>query len=240
MRYWDEHVVVVDKPAGVTTTRHHEEQRWPTRRKQIQPTLDEMLPPILVKIERGRRGKAQRLPVRAVHRLDRDTSGLLVFARTAGAAKSLTKQFREHTTKRRYLAIVHGKVKAQTITSRLVRDRGDGRRGSTIEENVGKESTTHVRPLETLDDYTLVECILETGRTHQIRIHLAEAGHVVCGEKVYHIPLHGRPVKDKSGALRVALHAAMLGFDHPVTGEYVELETPLPDDLRKLLKRLRR
>jgi len=167
-------------------------------------------------------------------------SGLLVFARTAGAAKSLTKQFREHTTKRRYLAIVHGKVKAQTITSRLVRDRGDGRRGSTTEEDVGKESTTHVRPLETLDGYTLVECILETGRTHQIRIHLAEAGHVVCGEKVYHIPLHGRPVKDKSGAPRVALHAAMLGFDHPVTGEYMELETPLPDDLRKLLKRLRR
>jgi 23S rRNA pseudouridine1911/1915/1917 synthase len=131
VHYLDEHVIVVEKPAGMTTNRHREERKWPSRRKQIQPTLDEMLPRVIAQIE-GRRGKRGVLPpVRAVHRLDRETSGLIVFARTHEAERILAQQFRKHTTHRRYVAIVAGKLEAQTITSQLVRDRGDGRRGRT-------------------------------------------------------------------------------------------------------------
>jgi 23S rRNA pseudouridine1911/1915/1917 synthase len=239
IRYVDEHVVVVEKPAGVTTTRHAEERDWPARRRQIQPTLDEMLPRILAKRQRGKgRGRPQR--VRPVHRIDRETSGLLVFARTVIAERTLGQQFRQHTTQRRYLAVAQGAVAEQTISSRLVRDRGDGRRGSTTNPHLGKLAVTHVKPLERIGDYTLVECVLETGRTHQIRIHLAENGHPLCGEKVYNQPLRKPPVPDTSGAPRLALHAAELGFQHPVTGEMLAFEMPLPDDLQEFLRRLRR
>lgn len=148
-------------------------------------------------------------------------------------------QFRKHTTQRRYLAIVEGHVEAQTIETRLVRDRGDGRRGSTDKPNVGKRAVTHVKPLEDLDGYTLIECRLETGRTHQIRIHLSELGHPLCGEKVYRKPLGGKPIPDRSGAPRLALHAASLGFQHPISGKPLYFESPLPKDLTKLLERLR-
>jgi 23S rRNA pseudouridine1911/1915/1917 synthase len=239
--YLDPHVVVVEKPAGMTSLRHSEERLWPARRKQTQPTLDELLPGIITKKERsGRKRRGSLVRVRAVHRLDRETSGVMVFARTAEAERHLVQQFRRHTAKRRYVAIAHGAVAAQTIESRLVRDRGDGRRGSTTLPDVGKRAVTHVRPLEKLGRYTLVECRLETGRTHQIRIHLAEQGHPLCGEKVYGKPLHGGPFEDRSGAPRLALHAAELGFQHPITGEPVHFEMPLPPDLAAFLKRLRR
>ncbi|MCR4414279.1 MAG: RluA family pseudouridine synthase [Thermoguttaceae bacterium] len=242
IRYLDEHVVVVEKPAGMTTTRHKEERDWPARRKQLQPTLDELLPAIIARKEGRHRRKRQGIPppVRPVHRLDRETSGLLVFARSVKAERNLGEQFRRHTTHRRYLAVALGHVKAQTIQTRLVRDRGDGRRGSTDEPGVGKPAVTHVRPLEDLGDYTLVECRLETGRTHQIRIHLAEQGHPLCGEKVYNHPRRGKPPEDHSGAPRIALHAAELGFQHPVTGEPMRFEMALPDDLAAFVNRLRR
>jgi len=176
--------------------------------------------------------------VRAVHRIDRETSGLLVFARTVPAERILAEQFRAHTTKRRYLAICIGRVEAGTIISHLLRDRGDGRRGSSDGEE-GKRSVTHVVPVEHFgNDFTLVECRLETGRTHQIRIHLAESGHPVCGEKVYSAP-RGSEVVDRSQAVRVALHAADLGFVHPVTGEDLQFSSPLPADIVRLIKRLR-
>jgi len=239
--YVDAQVVVVEKPAGMTSTRHSEEQHWPARRRQLQPTLDELLPQILAKKERGRRRRGGvPPPVRAVHRLDRDTSGLMVFARTPAAERHLAGQFRNHATHRRYLAIVRGAIPAQRIQTNLVRDRGDGRRGSTTLPDVGKTAVTHVRPLEQLGDCTLVECRLETGRTHQIRIHLAERGHPVCGDKVYHQPLFGPAEVDESGAPRLALHAAELGFEHPVTGEPMRFEMPLQDDLEEFLNRLRR
>jgi 23S rRNA pseudouridine1911/1915/1917 synthase len=164
----------------------------------------------------------------------------MVFARTAEAERGLVQQFRRHTTQRRYVAIVHGTVEARTIESRLVRDRGDGRRGSTTLPEAGKRAVTHVRPLEKLGRYTLVECRLETGRTHQIRIHLAEEGHPLCGEKVYGKPLRGKAMEDRSGAPRLALHAAELGFQHPVTGEPMRFEMPLPPDFEAFLDRLRR
>ncbi len=260
----DDDVVVVDKPTGITTTRHREERSWPARRRQIQPTLDEIVPETIqtqlaVRRPKGRprAGKAsapqprRRVPpVRAVHRIDRETSGLVVFARNVPAARILAEQFRLHTTHRRYLAIVVGRVGEGTIRTRLLRDRGDGRRGSIDEgdDEEGKLAITHVSPVEHFGDaYTLVECRLETGRTHQIRIHMAESGHVVCGERVYKQtrrknddagPRGG--TKDETGARRVMLHAAELGFVHPVTGDELRFSSPMPADMKKLLASLRR
>jgi 23S rRNA pseudouridine1911/1915/1917 synthase len=239
----DDQVVVVDKPTGITTTRHTEELSWPTRRRQVQPTLDELVPDAISKhlfARHGARGKKPRRipPVRAVHRIDRETSGLVVFARTVPAERILAEQFRAHTTHRRYLAICVGRVGAGTIQTNLVRDRGDGRRGSSEGEE-GKRAVTHVRPVEHFGDaFTLVECRLETGRTHQIRIHLSEIGHPVCGERVYSAPRHMK-IEDASQAPRVMLHAAELGFVHPETGEDLRFESPLPADMRRLLDRLR-
>jgi len=246
LRHLDAHVVVVEKPAGVTTVRHPEEDDWPERRKQVQPTLDELLPRVISREERFTRGLATQgkrgslPPVRAVHRLDRDTSGLMVFARTVEAERHLGLQFKKHTVHRVYLAIVHGRVtEPRTIASELVRDRGDGRRGSSTVAGMGKHAVTHVQPAEVLAKYTMLACRLETGRTHQIRIHLAEQGHPLCGEKVYNRPLFGEPIEDVSGAPRVALHATELGFIHPVTQANLRFSMPLPADLRQLWERLK-
>jgi 23S rRNA pseudouridine1911/1915/1917 synthase len=160
-----------------------------------------------------------------------------VFARTVPAGRILAEQFRQHTTRRKYLAVAVGRVGKGTIMSSLVRDRGDGRRGSAV-DGKGKHAVTHVQPSEHFGDaYTLVECRLETGRTHQIRIHLAESGHPICGERVYSAPL-GSELKDQSLAPRVALHAAELGFIHPVTGDEMLFHSRLPKDLQEVLKRL--
>ena len=174
-----------------------------------------------------------------MHRLDRDTSGLIVFARTPEAQQHLEQQFRTHSTRRRYLAVVRGAVESQTIESRLVRDRGDGRRGSTTLPNVGRRAVTHVRAVERLGDYTLIECRLETGRTHQIRIHLSERGHPLCGDKVYGQPLFRAGQPDKSGAPRLALCAVELGFVHPVSGEPMQFESRPPRDFAEFVRRLR-
>ena len=237
IRYIDPHVVVVEKPSGMTTVRHPEEKNWPQRRRQLQPTLEECLNRIIAKRERsGRRGAPR---VRPVHRLDRDTSGLMVFARTVPAERGLVRQFSKHTIVRRYLAIVAGHVGPMRIESTLVRDRGDGRRGSG-EDDSGKRAVTHVQPLERLAHHTLIECRLETGRTHQIRIHLAEQGHPVCGDKVYRAgKSFAQVVQDTSGAPRLALHATELGFTHPITGATLHFEMPLPKELVGLLRRLK-
>ena len=247
IRHLDAHLVVVEKPAGVTTVRHSEEQSWSPRRRQIQPTLDEIVRRILGrKTSRkppgrgGRPGRSgQGMRVRAVHRLDRDTSGLMILALGAEGERRLVQMFRKHQVRRVYQAIVLGRVEAQTFVSQLVRDRGDKRRGSTSLPGIGKRAVTHVRPLEFLEGYTLLECRLETGRTHQIRIHLAEAGHPVCGEKVYNQPLFRPPIADPSGAVRQALHAAELVLDHPISGETLSFTMPLPADMARLLVRLR-
>jgi 23S rRNA pseudouridine1911/1915/1917 synthase len=245
IRHLDQHIAVVEKPAGMTSTRHADERQLSPRQRQLQPTLDELLPRLIAKVEnrggkskKGVKGGVRRL--RPVHRLDRETSGLMVFARTAQAEKHLAHQFRVHSIRRRYLAIVEGAVAAQTIESRLVRDRGDGRRGSTRLPNTGKHAVTHVRPIERLGDYTLVECRLETGRTHQIRIHLAENGHPLCGEKVYRQPLFRAGGPDRSGAPRLALCAVELGFVHPISGEAMHFEMSLSSDLADFAGRLRK
>ena len=127
------------------------------------------------------------------------------------------------------------------MESVLVRDRGDGRRGSSTDPNAdGQRAVTHVRVVEALGDFTLVECRLETGRTHQVRIHLGESGTPLCGERLYDRPPHGPPAPDGSAARRTALHAATLGFDHPASGKRMRWTAPLPRDMRDLLQKLRR
>jgi 23S rRNA pseudouridine1911/1915/1917 synthase len=174
-------------------------------------------------------------PLGIVHRIDKETSGLVVFARTLAAKRDLKQQFRIHTVRRRYRALAHGQVPERSISSRLVQDRGDGLRGSTNNPKLGRVATTHVRPLEALQGATFIECQLETGRTHQIRIHLAEAGSPLLGERVYSKnfphPLLSAP--------RLMLHAQELGFVHPVTGKHLDFEEPLPEDVLLVLKRLR-
>jgi 23S rRNA pseudouridine1911/1915/1917 synthase len=232
IRHFDEHLVVIEKPSGISTVRHPAERAWTERRKALSPTLEDLVPP-LIRRQEGRVQKGPPPRLRVVQRLDKETSGLVVFARTVAAERGLGKQFHAHTVHRRYLAVVPGYVPAQTVRSRLVRDRGDGRRGSTALPEQGKEAVTHVEPVERLPGYTLLACRLETGRTHQIRIHLAELDHPVCGEKVY------GPRKDDSGAPRLALHAAELGFRHPASGEEMRWAMPLPPDLDAFLVRLR-
>lgn len=255
IRFVDAHLVIVEKPAGMTSVRHAEEQHWSAKRRRHQPTLEDLLPRILAKKQSsgrrsagkgangrggGRPQPARTPPVKPVHRLDRDTSGLMVFARTAQAERLLGEQFRKHTTRRRYLAVARGVVAPQVIESNLVRDRGDGRRGSTTEPGQGKRAVTHIRPIEPLGEYTLIECRLETGRTHQIRIHLAEIGHALLGETIYHRPRFGEETPDRSGAPRLALHATALAIRHPMTGEELSYEMPLPPDLAEFLERLRK
>ena len=219
--YVDAHVVVVRKPAGVSTVPFEDKERG---------TLDELVRRALEK-KFPSRGSRPNLGV--VHRLDKETSGLVVFTRTWLGKKSLSAQFRAHTVERRYLAIAHGVVPKRTITSNLVPDRGDGLRGSGRGE--GQRAVTHVAPVEKLKGATLVECRLETGRTHQIRIHLAEMGHPVVGERVY-IRNFREPLIP---APRIMLHAIELGFIHPATERRVHWEEPVPADFAETLARLR-
>src|SRR5271165_5265132 len=181
--------------------------------------------------------------VGVVHRLDKDTSGLIVFARTAHAKRALAAQFREHTIDRVYHAIAHGAVTATRVETHLVLDRGDGMRGSyghfrrpkrgvPIE---AKRSVTHIRPIAGLVGATLVECRLETGRQHQIRIHLSELGHPLVGERVYIRDYVGLKIE----AIRPMLHARTLGFAHPRTAERFSFQREPPDDFQATIESLR-
>jgi 23S rRNA pseudouridine1911/1915/1917 synthase len=238
MRHLDHDVVVVEKPAGICTVRHPSEREWKEQRKELSPTLEDIVPRLIAR-EEGRARHDPQPRLRVVQRLDKETSGLVVFARSVAAERGLGRQFHRHTVTRRYLALVPGRLASQRIETRLVRDRGDGRRGSTDVDEVGKEAITHVDVVEQLDGYTLLSCRLETGRTHQIRIHLAETGHPVCGDKVYAHRGDGSLFPDDSGAPRLALHATELGFKHPVTNQDLHWTMPLPPDLESLLERLR-
>ncbi len=217
----DSQVVVVEKPAGVSTVPYDENER---------DTLDELVARAL-----ARREGARRSPLGVVHRLDKDTTGLVVFARTLNAKRHLKNQFRFHTVRRRYWALVHGPLASTTISSRLVQDRGDGRRGSTDNPTLGRVATTHVKKLEALGSATWIECRLETGRTHQIRIHLSEQGHPLLGERVYE-----RGTSAAIAVPRIMLHAFELGFEHPTSGRLLAFESAMPEDMRRVLARLRR
>lgn len=188
--------------------------------------------------EKPERKRSDRLLV--VQRLDKDTTGLLVFARTRAGRKGLEAQFRAHTIERRYVALVHGRAEAVVHETFLVPNRGDGLRGSWRGRNPPKEAkraVTKVRVEQRLQgpygEATLISCRIETGRQHQIRIHLSEAGNPLIGETVYDRANAGR-----IDAARPMLHAASLGFRHPVNDRPLRFEDPPPDDFRALLERL--
>ncbi len=235
----DRDVVVVDKPPHIVSTRRPEELHWPLAKRLLDPTLDELTSLALWEREHGSLTpaalkKLKDLPrLWRVQRLDRETSGLVVFARSAKAAKGLIRQFMAHTVERRYRAVVHGCPAVGKIESQLVRDRGDGLRGSAAEGRSGQHAITHVLSVSPLGDLSMIECQLETGRTHQIRIHLAEQGHPVCGDDTYGLVRDG---KDTSGAPRTALHAVRVAFDHPTTNSRLTFESEWPQDLAQWLQ----
>jgi 23S rRNA pseudouridine1911/1915/1917 synthase len=227
--YVDPHLVVVAKPAGVSTIPYDDSES---------DTLDGRVRAWLERRHPASRSRG-RPNLGVVHRLDKETTGLVVFTRTWLAKQSLTSQFRAHTVHRRYLAIAHGEVREGTITSFIRDDRGDGLRGSargSVRRGSGeaREAITHVSRVEALAGATLVACRLETGRTHQIRIHLSESGHPLLGEKVYVRGFPG-PLLE---APRLMLHAAELGFVHPATEREMRWERAMPDDMRQVLERL--
>ncbi|WP_391558311.1 RluA family pseudouridine synthase [Robertmurraya sp.] len=167
-----------------------------------------------------------------VHRIDKDTSGLLMVAKNDLAHESLVNQLVAKTVTRKYRAIVHGVIPHDygTIDAPLARDPKD-RQSMTVVDN-GKHAVTHFQVIERFKDFTLVECQLETGRTHQIRVHMKYIGYPLAGD-----PKYGpRKTLDIGGQ---ALHAGVLGFDHPRTNEYLEFEAPLPEYFIELLESLR-
>lgn len=217
----DADVVVVNKPAGIMSVPFEEGDR---------DTLIDLTRAALRR--KGTRGFDPELGI--VHRIDIDTTGLLVFARNLNAKRVLSQQFRAHTVHRRYLALVHGSLIGQTYDSLLIRDRGDGLRGSWghFRRPKGKppedaqRAVTHARVLERLNGATLVECQLETGRQHQIRIHLSEGGCPLVGERVYIRDYQGTPLP----APRPMLHARELGFVHPRSEETLSFKLEPPED----------
>lgn len=168
-----------------------------------------------------------------VHRIDKDTSGLLMVAKNQQAQDNLSAQLKAKTNKREYLALVHGNIKEDegTIDAPLARDPRDRKKFAVVPG--GRHAVTHFKVLERFGNYTLVQCRLETGRTHQIRVHMAYIHHPLAGDPVYG-PSRTLPGKGQF------LHAATLGFVHPVTGEQLEFSVPLPDIFQSRLDELRR
>jgi 23S rRNA pseudouridine1911/1915/1917 synthase len=244
--YVDADVVVAEKPSGMVTLRRKSDLNWSWARKNLQPTLDECVPRLIGQHAAGRRGKQrslQRLPqLFPVHRIDRDTSGLLAFARSQESRTKIIRQFSDHAAVRKYFALIPGAIKDQTVTSHLVRDRGDGLRGNISDNSADKGSSqravTHFETLRRIKGFSELECRLETGRTNQIRIHLAELGHPICGDIKYRGPFGKPPVTDRSKIRRLALHAAELRFEHPTSGKPLHFQTPWPADMRRFLERL--
>ena len=167
-----------------------------------------------------------------VHRIDKDTSGLLMVAKNDLAHESLVNQLVEKTVTRRYIALVHGVIPHDngTIDAPIGRDPKDRKKMTVIEG--GKHAVTHFKVLRRFKDFTLIECRLETGRTHQIRVHMKYIGYPLAGA-----PQYG-PRKTIGGEHGQFLHAAILGFDHPKTGEYLEFSTPLPSYFEEALESL--
>ncbi|MBE9912738.1 RluA family pseudouridine synthase [Paenibacillus donghaensis] len=168
-----------------------------------------------------------------VHRIDKDTSGLLMAAKNDKAHASLAAQLKDHSVTRKYVALVHGNVSHDqgTVDAPIGRDPQD-RKMFTVTDKNSKHAVTHFAVLERFGDYTLLELQLETGRTHQIRVHMKFIGH----------PLVGDPVYGRSKGIKMdgqALHAKVLGFVHPSSGEYMEFAAPLPEDMENLLENLR-
>ena len=220
----DADVVVAVKPAGLLT----------------QPTNDREKDTLLARVSQAMARKAGgRTYVAVVHRLDKDSSGLVAFATSKRGLQSLQKQLEDHSMGRTYDALVEGNVVGDSGTFRedLVGDGTHRRRWVARPDERGKPAVTHWEVVQRFGVATQVRVRLETGRTHQIRIHFAAAGHPVVGERVYRKRTLGEPpVKTQ----RQALHAAELAFAHPATGLRMRFEAPLPDDFRALVAELRK
>jgi len=227
--FHDRDVVVVEKPAGMLSVADEPGNK---------DTLVDHTRTLLRRIDK----EGADVPLGVVHRLDRDTSGLMMFTRSPLAKRVLTEAFTEHDIERVYHAIAHGEVPEARMETHFLLDRGDGLRGSHGHFRRAKGepppdsrlAITFVKPIAPLAGATLVECRLETGRQHQIRIHLAELGHPVLGEFVYIRDYRGVKIE----APRVMLHAGTLGFAHPRTGKGMKFEREAPEDFRAMVEAL--
>jgi len=216
--------VVFEKPAGVSSV--------PVSPRDPHNAMD------LIRRHWSQAGrKPTEDPLFVVHRIDKETSGNLVFAKTKNAELELASQFRAHAVGRTYMCIAHGVVNSDRIESRLVPNRGDGLKGSARRPGQGQRAVTLVRPIKQYRLATLCEVRLETGKTHQIRIHLAERGHPLVGEQVYirdFLAAGGKLLP----ANRLFLHAATLEFTDPPTGNSVRFESPLPEEFSMFMLRV--
>jgi 23S rRNA pseudouridine1911/1915/1917 synthase len=241
--FLDNHLVVVFKPAGLSTVPFDGSPGGSLQGKASREwTLEEGVRTLLSdRLPKGQR--SVRPSVGVVHRIDKETSGLLVFARTWLGKQSLSSQFRAHTVHRRYMALVHGTPREGEYRSHIVEDRGDGFRGSVEcmrnpkRGAQGQLAVTHVAMIERFGNTSLIECRLETGRTHQIRVHLSEAGCPLLGDRVYSKDF--RKVANVIPAPRLMLHAKELGFVHPKTELPVQFDSELPQDMHETILRLR-
>ena len=225
----DEHLLVVDKPAGMVV-------------HPAAGNFDGTLVNALLHHCAGRLsgiGGVARPGI--VHRIDKDTSGLLVVAKTDVAHEGLAAQFAKHSIDRRYLAVTSGIPipPAGTIDAPLARSAANRKKIAVVEGNRGKRAVTRYRIVRPLREAALVECRLETGRTHQVRVHMASIGHPLLGDPVYGRarPVH-RELLKKLDFHRQALHAAALGFVHPVSKRDLSFESALPSDIQELLRAL--
>jgi 23S rRNA pseudouridine1911/1915/1917 synthase len=225
----DAHLIVIDKPAGLVV-------------HPAAGNLDGTLVNALLHHCSGQLsgiGGVARPGV--VHRIDKDTSGLLVVAKTDQAHEGLARQFADHSIERVYHAVTAGRPvpAAGTVTGNLGRSDGNRKKMAVVGPTRGKHAVTHYRTLELLDHAALVECRLETGRTHQVRVHMQSIGHPLLGDPSYgRAPTAIRPILTSLGFARQALHAAVLGFIHPVSNETLRFASPIPGDMRELLAAL--
>lgn len=224
----DAHLIVVNKPAGMV----------------VHPAAGNLTGTLVNALLHHCQGQLSGIGGVArpgiVHRIDKDTSGLLVVAKSTAAHEGLAAQFADHSIHRRYLAVCGGyPVPADgTIEGIIGRSPGNRKKMAVLDEDSarGKHAITHYKTLKTLNNASLIECRLETGRTHQVRVHFASIGHALLGDPAYgRTSAVLRPVLQRLRFVRQALHAASLGFNHPVTGDYVEFHAEIPDDMRELI-----
>jgi 23S rRNA pseudouridine1911/1915/1917 synthase len=228
--YEDDHLLVVDKPAGLVV-------------HPAAGNLDGTMVNALLHHCAGRLssiGGVARPGI--VHRIDKDTSGLLVVAKTDPAHEGLSAQFAKHSIHRLYVAVVAGvpKTLAGTVDAPLARSPANRKKIAIVGEGQGKRAVTHWTMEESLHHAARISCRLETGRTHQIRVHMASIGHALLGDPVYSRARDGhKAILKELGFERQALHAAELGFLHPISGEALKFQSPIPNDIQMLLSALR-
>jgi RluA family pseudouridine synthase len=209
--YIDEVIIVLDKPAGLS----------------VLPDGWEPGSPYLIKILESSHGK-----IWVVHRLDKITSGVMVFTRTAEAHRHLNSQFEKHTIEKIYHAIVNGNPHWETYTTRLPLRANLGHKHRTfVDKRLGKPAKTHLRVLRRFTSHCLLEATLETGRTHQVRVHAAALGYPILGDTLYGAP-------EVTIIHRPALHSHLIAFTHPVSDERLTFNAPYPDDLRSAISSL--